>query len=318
MFILGKKCFILMSHFIYGFALIAFVHIAVQLARGLEAMERAGVLHKNINPSNIVMNAETLTAKFIDFSSASQLTREPQQVRNLHRLEGNLAYMAPEQTGRMHQQVDSRTDMYALGVTFYQMLTGSLPFQSDNALEIAHAHLAVTPTAIEAIHPRVPRMVSAIIAKQLAKHPEERYQSAYGLRQDLIQGQGGTVKRVLNRFLQGGGTALPRRKAPGRALTVPPAWNAAVLRVIELNPHTVRVPSATWTTSVLATSLAHKTRLTVTAETVRLYRVVLVAERRSGDSDTSPSGNRPGSSGRSRCQSRVGESPPLSRRKTHR
>jgi hypothetical protein len=161
-------------------------------------------------------------------------------------------------------------------------------------------------------------MVSAIIAKQLAKHPEERYQSAYGLRQDLIQGQGGTVKRILNRFLQGGGTALPRRKAPGRALTVPPAWNAAVLRVIELNPHTVRVPSATWTTSVLATSLAHKTRLTVTAETVRLYRVVLVAERRSGDSDTSPSGNRPGSSGRSRCQSRVGESPPLSRRKIHR
>jgi serine/threonine protein kinase len=168
-----------------GFELTAFLHIAIQLARGLEAMQRAGVLHKNINPSNIVINAETLTAKFIDFSSASQLTREPQQVRNLHRLGGNLAYMAPEQTGRMHQQVDCRTDMYALGVTFYQMLTGSLPFQSDNALEIVHAHLAVTPTAIEAMHPHVPRMVSAIIAKQLAKHPEERYQSAYGLRQDL-------------------------------------------------------------------------------------------------------------------------------------
>src|SRR5262245_62640290 len=148
-------------------------------------MQRAGVTHKNINPSNITLTAETLTAKFIDFSSASQLTREPQQVHNLHRLEGTRAYMAPEQTGRMHQQVDTRTDMYALGVTFYQMLTGSLPFQSDNALEIVHAHLAVTPTEIEAINPHVPRMVSAIIAKQLAKHPEERYQSAYSLRQDL-------------------------------------------------------------------------------------------------------------------------------------
>ena len=104
-------------------------------------MQRAGVMHKNINPSNIAINAETLTAKFIDFSlppnSRGNLNR-----CNLHRLEETLAYMAPEQTGRMHQQVDSRTDMYALGVTFYQMLTGSLPFQSDNALEIVHAHLA--------------------------------------------------------------------------------------------------------------------------------------------------------------------------------
>jgi predicted ATPase/transcriptional regulator with GAF, ATPase, and Fis domain len=168
-----------------GFALTTFLPLAIQLAQGLEAMQRAGILHHNINPSNIVLNAETLTAKFIDFSSASHLTREPQQVRNLHRLAGTLVYMAPEQTGRMNQQVDCRTDMYALGVTFYQMLTGAVPFRSDNALEIVHAHLAVMPTAIEATHPHVPRLVSAIIAKLLAKHPEERYQSAYGLRQDL-------------------------------------------------------------------------------------------------------------------------------------
>lgn len=161
-----------------GFDLTTFLHLAVQLAQGLEAMQRAGIMHQNINPGNIVLNAETLTAKFIDFGSASHLTREPQQVRSLHRLAGTLAYMAPEQTGRMNQQVDGRTDMYALGVTFYQMLTGSVPFRSDNALEIVHAHLAVTPTAIEAIQPHVPRMVSAIIAKLLAKHPEERYQSA--------------------------------------------------------------------------------------------------------------------------------------------
>jgi len=78
-----------------GFELTAFLHLAVQLARGLEAMQRVGIMHKNINPSNIAINAETLTAKFIDFSAASQFTREPQQVRNLHRLEGTLAYMAP-------------------------------------------------------------------------------------------------------------------------------------------------------------------------------------------------------------------------------
>jgi serine/threonine protein kinase len=129
-----------------GFDLTAFLPIARQLAAGLVAMHHSGVMHLQIHPYNIVINPDTLVVKFIDFGMASRRTPDTQPATRPHRLEDSLAYLSPRQTGRMHQAIDYRTDLYALGVTFYQMLTGAVPFPSDDPLEVIHGHLAIAPT----------------------------------------------------------------------------------------------------------------------------------------------------------------------------
>ena len=168
-----------------GFALTAFLRIAMQLAAGLEAMHRSGVMHLQIHPYNIVINPDTGVVKFIDFGMASRRQQDAQQVMSPYGLERPLAYLAPEQTGRMHQAIDHRTDLYALGVTFYQMLTGAVPFPSHDPLEVLHGHLAITPTPVQDVHPSIPHPVSAMVEKLLAKSSDARYQSASGLKKDV-------------------------------------------------------------------------------------------------------------------------------------
>src|SRR5919199_66913 len=162
-----------------------FLNIAIQIVQTLEGLSRNRIIHKDIKPDNILIHPETKQVKLIDFSIASLLPRENQEIQNPNVLEGTLAYMSPEQTGRMNRGIDYRTDFYSLGVTFYELLSGQLPFQSIDPMELVHCHLARIPTPLIQVNPSIPQMVNHIIMKLMAKTAEERYQSAFGLKHDL-------------------------------------------------------------------------------------------------------------------------------------
>jgi predicted ATPase/signal transduction histidine kinase/FixJ family two-component response regulator/tRNA A-37 threonylcarbamoyl transferase component Bud32 len=166
-----------------------FLDIAIQLASTLGELHQNQIVHKDINPYNILINPQTGQVKIIDFSIASHLSRENQTVSNPNLLEGTLAYLSPEQTGRMNRTIDYRTDFYSSGVTFYEMLTGHLPCQAIDPLELIHCHIAKTPTAPNQLNPTIPQVLSDLVLKLLAKTAEERYQSALGLKADLVRCQ---------------------------------------------------------------------------------------------------------------------------------
>jgi len=162
-----------------------FIKIALQLASAIGELHQHNIIHKDIKPANIIANLETERIKITDFSISTRLSLESQQVILPNKLEGTLAYVSPEQTGRMHRPVDYRTDFYSLGITFYEMLVGWLPFQSSDPMELIHSHIAKIPVAPHDLNPDIPKQISDIIMKLLAKNPDDRYQSAYGLKIDL-------------------------------------------------------------------------------------------------------------------------------------
>lgn len=162
-----------------------FLNIAIQLADILAKIHQHHIIHKDIKPANIIVNFDTGQVKLTDFGISSSLFHDSQTLNPPHTLEGTLAYMSPEQTGRMNRMLDYRSDFYSLGVTFYEMLVGKLPFQSSDPMELVHCHIAQSPTPLHLINPTIPPLLSAIIMKLLAKTAEERYQSAYGLKADL-------------------------------------------------------------------------------------------------------------------------------------
>ncbi|MBT9316342.1 trifunctional serine/threonine-protein kinase/ATP-binding protein/sensor histidine kinase [Leptothoe spongobia] len=159
--------------------------IAIKLADIFHELHQHRVIHKDIKPANVLIHPDSKQIKLIDFSIASLLPKETQAIQSPKSLEGTLAYMAPEQTGRMNRAIDYRTDFYALGVTLYQLLTGQLPFTSNDPLELIHCHMAQLATAVNQVNLEVPTMVAAIVAKLMAKNTEDRYQSALGLKHDL-------------------------------------------------------------------------------------------------------------------------------------
>ncbi|MEH2339978.1 serine/threonine protein kinase [Nostoc sp.] len=122
-----------------------FLEIAIQLANILNYLHHHQIIHKDIKPANILIHPETKQIKIIDFSIASLLPKETQEIKNPNVLEGTLAYLAPEQTGRMNRGIDYRADFYALGVTFFELLTGELPFVTDDPMELLHCHIAKQP-----------------------------------------------------------------------------------------------------------------------------------------------------------------------------
>src|ERR687886_2629399 len=168
-----------------SFTLEEFLEIAIASTEILGQIHRANIIHKDINPSNIVYNPQTKQLKIIDFGISTQLTRETPSLKNPNVLEGTLAYISPEQTGRMNRAIDYRTDFYSLGVTFYELLTGQLPFPTQDALELVHCHIAKQPVPLCQRNPDIPQVISALVLKLMAKNAEDRYQSACGIKADL-------------------------------------------------------------------------------------------------------------------------------------
>ncbi|WP_293108784.1 ATP-binding sensor histidine kinase [Moorena sp. SIOASIH] len=166
-------------------SLTEFFDIALQIASILDGLYRNRVIHKDIKPANILINPDTKQVELIDFSIASLLPRETQVLQSPNVLEGTLAYLSPEQTGRMNRGIDYRSDFYSLGVTFYELLTGQLPFTSTDPMELVHCHIAKQPPSVHSINPDIPIIVSDMISKLMAKNAEDRYQSALGLKYDL-------------------------------------------------------------------------------------------------------------------------------------
>ncbi|WP_293126896.1 AAA family ATPase [Okeania sp. SIO1I7] len=167
------------------FNLEEFLVIAIQITESLASIHGANIIHKDINPSNIVYNPQTRELKIIDFGISTRLAWENSTIDNPNLLEGTLAYISPEQTGRMNRGVDYRTDFYALGVTFYELLTHQLPFTTTDPMELVHCHIAQQPTPPSEKNSEIPQSISQIVMTLLAKIPEARYQSAWGLKADL-------------------------------------------------------------------------------------------------------------------------------------
>jgi len=159
--------------------------IAGKLAQTLGDLHRHHVVHRNLEPANVYVNRATGTVKIANFDSASRLTRDSPGITSASRIEGALAYISPEQTGRMNRAVDYRADMYSLGVTLYEMLTGKLPFNAGDPMALVYSHVATLPEPPQQVNPAVDGAVSAIVMKLLSKNAEDRYQSAHGLGADL-------------------------------------------------------------------------------------------------------------------------------------
>lgn len=159
--------------------------IAIKLSTAVAELHQRNIVHKDINPQNIAVNLKSRQVKLFDFSLATNLPQESEGSRHPGLLEGTLAYISPEQTGRMNRAIDYRSDFYSLGVTFYELLTGRLPFFSDDHLELIHSHIAKTPIPPSELNSEIPQPVSDIVTKLLAKNAEDRYQSAHGLKADL-------------------------------------------------------------------------------------------------------------------------------------
>lgn len=162
-----------------------FLRMGVELAEIVGAIHARGVIHKDITPWNVLVDSKTGRPTLIDLHLATRLVSEPQEPRPPQALDGTLAYMSPEQTGRTSRHLDTRTDLYSLGATLYAALTGHPPFEFDDPLELIHSHLARMPIPPAAIVPGCPGPVSDIVMRLLAKTPEQRYQGAQGVIADL-------------------------------------------------------------------------------------------------------------------------------------
>ena len=188
--------------------------MAIAITKALGSIHTEQIIHKDINPANILYNPDTKEVKLTDFGISSTLSRENPSFSNLKILEGTIAYISPEQTGRMNRALDYRSDFYSLGVTLYELLTGKLPFEAQDALELVHCHIAKQPLSLceevrrsplthdsryngghlrNALSPlnkggnleKIPKMLSKIVMKLMAKNAKDRYHSAYGIQADL-------------------------------------------------------------------------------------------------------------------------------------
>ncbi len=210
------------------FTLEEFLEIAIAAAENLAELHAAHIIHKDINPSNIVFNPETNIIKLIDFGISLNFAKDPYLIEIPQILEGTLAYMSPEQTGRMNRTLDYRTDFYSLGITFYELLTNQLPFTGSDAIELVHCHLAKQPEPPHIVNQKksekhskkveqIPKAISNLVMKLLAKTAEERYQSAWGLKADLeICLNQLKSKSIVSEFILGSQDISDRFKIPNK------------------------------------------------------------------------------------------------------
>jgi serine/threonine protein kinase len=164
-----------------------FLRIATGIAVSVAHFHARGFIHRDLKPGYILVDQVTGLAWLAGFGLTLRQPRQRQSPDPVEILAGTLAYMAPEQTGRMNRSVDSRSDLYALGVVFYEMLVGELPFVAVDPMDLMHFHLARRPSPPNERSREVPAHVSAIVMKLLAKAPEDRYQTAAGLERDLLR-----------------------------------------------------------------------------------------------------------------------------------
>lgn len=161
------------------------LRLAAQAAGQLDALHQRGIIHKDLHPHNIIVGPGGHSVTIIDYSMAARLDLRPHFSTNAGQLEGALAYLSPEQTGRMNRTVDYRCDLYSLGAVLYELFTGQPPFRAAEPLELMHSHLARSPLPLTALRPSVPSVLNRIVLKLLAKNAEDRYQSAACLQSDL-------------------------------------------------------------------------------------------------------------------------------------
>ncbi len=162
-----------------------FLRLAISITAALKQLHQRGLIHKDLKPAHVLVNDALSQARLTGFGLASRLSRESQMLAPPEEIAGTLAYMAPEQTGRMNRSIDARSDLYSLGVTLYQMLTSVLPFATNDQMDLVHSHLARQPMPPAERVPTIPATLSAMVMKLLAKTAEERYQTAAGLEADL-------------------------------------------------------------------------------------------------------------------------------------
>lgn len=177
-----------------------FIEIAIRIATTIGDLHSAGYIHKDIKPGNLLIDPKTNEIQLIDFSTVSMITVEERGIVNFASLEGTLAYMAPEQSGRMNRQIDYRSDYYSIGITFYELLTKKVPFEGKDAIEFVHAHIAYQAVPPAEVDKAIPQPLSKLVLKLMAKTAEHRYQSLYGLLYDLQTIRSLLGKDVIDQF----------------------------------------------------------------------------------------------------------------------
>ncbi|MBI2570772.1 MAG: serine/threonine protein kinase [Candidatus Schekmanbacteria bacterium] len=164
-----------------------FLTMACRIARALGRAHEAGIIHGGIKPSNILVDLATLEVRLVDFIGAVDVRDLSHFIYDHNFVRGTLAYTSPEQTGRINHRLAFSSDLYSLGIVFYELLTGKLPYPSDDPLEVIHSHLAREARRVHELEPSVPAALSAIVGKLMLKQPEKRYQTAGGLLPDLTR-----------------------------------------------------------------------------------------------------------------------------------
>ncbi len=201
----------------YKFSLDEKLSIAAKTVKGLIDIHSENIVHKDLNPSNIIYNPENGSLKIIDFGISSQLSKEKAAAETVNRLEGTLAYISPEQTGRMNRMTDYRTDYYSLGAALYELFAGRPPFESDDPMELVYSHLALIPADLHALIPDFPYTLSNLIMKLLSKNAEARYISGKGILSDIEECQkqlaesGAVSVFALGRYDYSGKLVLPEK-----------------------------------------------------------------------------------------------------------
>lgn len=174
-----------LGQYINNIEIVDSLKIGIQICTIIGSIHKAKIIHKDINPSNILIKQDLSQVKITDFNISTRFNKEIQLDDESFDLNGTLEYISPEQTGRMNRSIDYRTDFYSLGVTLYKMLTGQLPFSSHDPLELIHFHIAQLPVPPHQINSNIPESVSKIVLKLLSKQAEDRYQNAFGIKSDL-------------------------------------------------------------------------------------------------------------------------------------
>ncbi|NOQ62881.1 MAG: AAA family ATPase [Methyloprofundus sp.] len=169
------------------FLLRDFFNIASELALALNAVHEAGIIHGGIKLNNILIQEKTHAIRLVDFLNPVDIQEISHFIYDPNFISHTLSYTSPEQTGRINHRVEFSTDIYSLGIVFYYLLTGSLPFQNTDPLALIHAHLAEEALPVHQVNPLIPTIISDIIAKMCMKEPEKRYQTAIGLYADIQQ-----------------------------------------------------------------------------------------------------------------------------------